>query len=90
MTRHEIKIQKQWFDRAASGQKRAEIRKHDRDYQAGDELLFLVPNLVAWEPTATSEVLHVLPGHQVDGLDNEYCVLSITEPAPLVDVEDET
>ena len=40
---HKLKIQEPWASRVRSGQKRAEIRKHDRDFQAGD-LLELVPS----------------------------------------------
>ena len=35
---HDLKIRTAWLDRIESGEKRAEIRKHDRDYQAGDVL----------------------------------------------------
>ena len=35
---HELKIQSRWFERVKAGEKRAEIRKHDRDFQAGDLL----------------------------------------------------
>lgn len=39
---HELKIAEHWYDRIATGEKRAEIREHDRDYQVGDTLR-LVP-----------------------------------------------
>ncbi len=35
---HELKIDKCWYERVKTGVKRAEVRKHDRDYQAGDIL----------------------------------------------------
>lgn len=35
---HELKIREVRFDRVASGEKRAEVRKHDRDFQVGDTL----------------------------------------------------
>lgn len=38
MTIHNVKTQTQWFDRVKAGEKRAEIRVHDRDYQVGDVL----------------------------------------------------
>ena len=41
-TTHKLKIQEPWTSRVRSGEKRAEIRKHDRDFQAGD-LLELQP-----------------------------------------------
>lgn len=33
---HDVKIEKQYYDRIISGQKRFEIRYNDRDYQVGD------------------------------------------------------
>jgi hypothetical protein len=38
MSVHELKIKSQWFARVKSGEKRAEVRKHDRDFQVGDTL----------------------------------------------------
>lgn len=38
MTTHDLNIAAPWFDRVKSGEKRVEIREHDRDYQAGDLL----------------------------------------------------
>lgn len=38
MSTHELKTRTPWFNRVASGEKRAEIRKHDRDFQVGDLL----------------------------------------------------
>lgn len=36
---HVLKIQESWTSRVRSGEKRAEIRKYDRDFQAGDTLV---------------------------------------------------
>jgi hypothetical protein len=38
MSIHQLKIREPWFERVAAGQKRAEVRKHDRDFQVGDTL----------------------------------------------------
>lgn len=38
MRTHDLKIRGHWMDRIESGEKRAEIRKHDRDFQVGDVL----------------------------------------------------
>lgn len=38
MVTHDLKIESRWFERVASGEKRAEIRVHDRDFQVGDVL----------------------------------------------------
>lgn len=37
-TIHEVKCNTEYFQRVATGQKRFEIRKNDRDYQVGDIL----------------------------------------------------
>lgn len=85
---HELKIASHWLDRVLSGEKRAEVRKHDRDFQVGDVLVLtetgVEPFMVSMNvgrPAARQarvRILHVLPGSQVDGLDDDYCVLSIT------------
>jgi hypothetical protein len=36
---HELKTTDQWFRRVKAGEKTAEIRQHDRDFQVGDRLL---------------------------------------------------
>lgn len=94
---HELKIKQPWFDRVAAGEKRAEVRKHDRDFQVGDEVHLYEANeygrrvrhyverdergrfVNAWvdRPPVRAFITHVLPGHMTDGLDNDYCVLSI-------------
>lgn len=38
---HYLKIEPRWFDRVATSVKRAEIRKHDRDYQVGDHIVLV-------------------------------------------------
>lgn len=38
MTIHDLRVRSRWLDRVRTGQKRAEICKHDRDYQVGDVL----------------------------------------------------
>jgi len=40
-TDHYLKLDHPWFGRVRSGEKRAEVRKHDRDYQAGDNITFV-------------------------------------------------
>lgn len=38
MSAHTLKIQSRWLERVVSGEKRAEIREHDRDFQVGDRI----------------------------------------------------
>lgn len=89
MTTHRLKIRSEWLARVAAGEKRTEVRKHDRDFQAGDAIEFVevkeaigmyavgglinTPERVALKANIT----HVLPGHMVDGISDDYCVLSI-------------
>ena len=35
---HELKTEPRWFERVKAGEKHAEVRVHDRDYQVGDLL----------------------------------------------------
>jgi hypothetical protein len=44
--RHELKVMPIWFERLLDGSKTFEIRKNDRNYQCGDELI-----LCEWKPT---------------------------------------
>lgn len=99
MSTHELKLRTPWFNRVASGEKRAEIREHDRDFQVGDLLRLIEVGdrgfpVTTWVPagrdaqgrftagynqnsTITARITHVLPGTQADGIDDDYCLLSI-------------
>lgn len=46
MTKHELKIDKRWFDAVAVGAKSFEVRKDDRGFEIGDTLL-----ISEWDPT---------------------------------------
>jgi len=48
---HELKIREAWFDRVQAGEKRAEVRKHDRDFQVGDTLHLIRVNDVGSRPS---------------------------------------
>ncbi|WP_336792972.1 DUF3850 domain-containing protein [Gordonia malaquae] len=105
MTVHTIKIRTEWWERVASGQKVAEVRKLDRDYQVGD-LVELVPvreGLLgvlirdASRGVITAEVGHIVRGGAAGniGVTAGYGVLSLIEvsvgepPEPAVEIEDE-
>jgi|GEM_PF-2364859 len=76
---HSLKIVPAYFDDVASGKKKFEIRKNDRDFLVGDLL-----NLREWNPEAerytgrelTAKVTYKINGGQY-GLDADYCVLGI-------------
>jgi len=95
MTTHHLKIRTQWIERVIDGSKRAEVRKHDRDFQAGDLIEFTEVDARGakadkyvdgeWvEPTRqTACILHVLDGRHADGILDDYCVLSIEYIGPV-------
>lgn len=75
MSTHYLKIAPEWFDRVASGEKVAEIRKHDRDFQVGDTLVLVSASRGATvsaeefasrtgSKTVTTRITHLLPAHQ--------------------------
>ena len=78
---HILKIEQKWYDRVMTGRKRAEVRRHDRDFQVGDTLWLEVPDVYDWKRghklRASVKITHVLPGTQVEGVDDDFCVLSI-------------
>ena len=82
MSTHELKIKREWFDRIVTGEKTAEIRIHDRDYQAGDTLWLKVDppkrgtNGDPLTEAVSVNVTHVLDGRHADGIENAYCLLS--------------
>lgn len=40
---HNLKIDRKWFEAVAAGRKKAEVRRADRDFSVGDDLLLYVP-----------------------------------------------
>lgn len=83
---HEIKLHRRCCDRVCSGDKTAELRYNDRDYQKGDIIRFI--------PTDDKDMVAAnLPRHEIqqkeyrithvlshaDGLCPGYVVLSIRE-----------
>ena len=86
---HELKSWPEFFEPLLSGEKTAELRYNDRDYQVGDVLV-----LQEWEPNTLSysgrqcrrRVSHVLcsAGHvgaimPLKGLHVKYVILSLKE-----------
>ncbi|WP_047888555.1 DUF3850 domain-containing protein [Rhodococcus sp. ARP2] len=83
MTIHTLKLDPQWFDRVANGTKRVEIRRADRDYQIGDQLVMreIESTMLCdryTEREVTVDVTHVL--YIVPGLSEGYVALSISNP----------
>jgi hypothetical protein len=83
VTRHELKCWPDQFEAVVNGTKTFELRRDDRGFRVGDELL-----LRCWDPdggaytgtTVTAEVTHILRGAEAlrFGLRPGYCVLSIS------------
>ena len=74
---HKLKILRDHFIDVVAGEKRAELRKNDRDFKIGD---FIV--LQEFDNGATTGdehkvvITHILAGGSY-GLDKDYCILSI-------------
>lgn len=73
--RHNLKIEKRWLDAVASGEKRAEIRKADRDFRSGDELLLYLPDE---SEAALVRITHVLRLDEIPGFRNDIAFVSLS------------
>ena len=79
MSEHHLKLSPQWAETIYNGSKRAEVRRHDRDYQAGDRIFFLKPSEGGFLP-GSFRVTHVLASSAFpEGIKAGYCVLSLTD-----------
>ncbi len=65
---HNLKIESKWLERIQLGEKMAELRLNDRDFQADDGIRFE-------GATELYKITHVLQGHE--GLTPGWCILSI-------------
>lgn len=79
---HNLKIDRRWFEAVVGGSKRAEVRRADRDFAVGDELLLYVPHEKEGVLVA---ITHIVNLPEVDGLDCDepIAVLSIDSPQRL-------
>ena len=90
MKTHDIKILPQYFERIENGQKMFEVRKNDRDYQVGDELI-----LDEWDPITQKyterliimHISYILHGGQF-GIAEGYCVLGLMHSQQWADLAD--
>ena len=81
---HELKTWEPWFAAMTSGEKCFELRKNDRGFMAGHELL-----LREYDPqsqtysgrTLRRKISYVLSGSEAEafGLKPGYCIMSLTE-----------
>lgn len=86
MSHHELKIEKQWLDRIRSHEKKAEVRRNDRDFQCGDTVRLHWAKDSNIEPAAVVSqsvfctITHVLT--DVPGVETGYAVLSLCIGGP--------
>ena len=85
---HELKTHPQYFSMVYDGTKKFEVRKNDRNYQLGDELLLkeFVPQGYYEDGTQgeyytgriiQSRIDYILNGGQF-GIEEGYCVMSLS------------
>lgn len=73
---HEIKIENHHFLSVLQGKKTAEIRKDDRNYKIGDELVFLKIDGKKLNVNRRFYVSHKLTDSTI-GIQTGYCMLSL-------------
>lgn len=86
MTTHALKIQMKYADAVLSGKKSFEVRKNDRGFKVGDEIVFIVVNDKGCQIPAAAR--HPLNGaaYRIDyilddfeGLAQKYVALAISK-----------
>lgn len=78
---HELKTVNPFFNAVRMREKRFELRKNDRDFTAGDILVLRLwdnASKVFVGPNCVVRVNYVL--YQFVGLQQGYCILSISDP----------
>lgn len=77
---HYIKCEKDFFNDVVEGYKSFEIRKNDRDYQAGDDIVLREYDKEAAELTGRElrvSIIYFLDDYP--GIEQGYCILGIEE-----------
>jgi len=75
---HTIKLNPEFWEHVEDGTKKAELRKRERDYQKGDQIVFTNPE--TGEPYTTKNEYRIT--HVLDccpGIEPGYCILSIEQ-----------
>jgi hypothetical protein len=75
--RHNLKIEERWLDVVVDGRKKAEIRRADRTFAEGDELLLYTHDKSEGELV---RVTHILPLEDVPGCEGSRFVSLSIEP----------
>lgn len=81
MKLHILKIEEEYFEEVACGDKTFELRKNDRDYQVGDVIHFVDTdgNEIYWKINNIFQITYVLESVPEYGLREDYCILGIKE-----------
>lgn len=86
MKTHDLKTWPSYFEAVRRGEKTFEVRKNDRDFARGDELI-----LSEWDPASlgcvgsftgrelATIITYVLPGGQF-GIEAGHCVIGFAKP----------
>lgn len=81
MAKHRLKITDRFMNDIDSGLKTFEIRRHDRKFEVGDEIEFLLLCDDAWYPephTVGYSITYILTHKDFpQGVKRDYCVLGI-------------
>lgn len=87
---HELKIVPEYFKPVDEGEKKFEIRKADRDFKVGDYLILREWNRGKYTDRYTIvQITYIYQGDGSYGLSEEYCILSIEEPAHNISITTE-
>jgi hypothetical protein len=81
---HELKTWEEYFNAIASGEKTFELRKNDRGFLTGDELLLREYNQQSQLYTGRTvrrKISYVLSGNEAEkfGLKPGYCIMGLKE-----------
>lgn len=79
---HNLKIDRRWFDAVLEGRKKAEVRRADRGFAVGDQLLLYIPGE---NEGALVVVTHIVRLSDIAGLEctEPIAILSIDTPTRL-------
>jgi hypothetical protein len=78
---HALKIECDWLLRLEAEEKTCEVRRHDRDFQAGDHIkLTCTSNRDHRHDSVEYRITHVLTHDAFPGVADGYCVLSLGRP----------
>ena len=78
-TTHELKLLPQYFNDVCAGRKNFEIRKNDRDFKVGDNLIFKewADGKYTGREIHNRQIQYIYSGTGEYGLAEGYCILGI-------------